>query len=63
MARCEWNAYLMKPSQDPARPTDCDQEARWSVGTGKNNIHLCEGCAKLPYFRRLTKRVRLQDDP
>ena len=58
--RCEWNSFLMQPSQDPSRPTDCDQPARWSVGTGRRNIHLCEGCAALPYFRRLRKRARLR---
>ena len=25
MSLCEWNPYLLKPSQDPARATDCGQ--------------------------------------
>jgi len=35
-------------------------EATISVGTGKNNWHLCASCAALPRFKRLRRRVPLK---
>lgn len=55
---CEWN-----PTANRARYTDeddCPNPATWSVGGGRNNIHLCDSCATLPKFKRLTARERLK---
>lgn len=39
----------------------CNKEAVWCVGTGKNNIHLCEMCSVLPKYKRLRKRIPLKE--
>ena len=57
--RCEWNPRLSKPALNPPRPDDCPNEARVSLGTGAENIHLCETCAVLPKFARFRRRVPL----
>lgn len=55
---CEWNPL----AGEPAYETDEHHKtsfATWSIGEGKNNIHLCESCAALPRFKRLRKRTRV----
>jgi hypothetical protein len=39
----------------------CPNEATLSVGSGKNNWHLCESCAAMPEFRRYRRRVPLKE--
>lgn len=52
---CEW-----WPDRDePAVPGEgCADEATLSVGVSKN-WHLCDSCADLPRFRRMSRRGRL----
>lgn len=50
---CEWN-----PDENrPAMRGEHLSPARWSVGTGKNNFHLCDECNELPRFSKYRKRI------
>lgn len=55
---CEWNPEKGRPTEvgDPFHGA-----ATLSVGTGKNNIHLCASCRKLKPHSRLRKEVPLRD--
>jgi len=58
MEQCEWN-----PKEQRARyvgEVDCGNLAVWSIGEGRNNIHLCDDCAGLRKFSRFRKRTRLK---
>lgn len=53
MSECEWNPALNRPAYDTDPP---HAKALWGLGRGKRNIHLCDSCAKLPRFARLSRR-------
>jgi len=50
MSACEWNPA----TNEPALTTDPPHaESVWSVGSRKNNIHLCDECRNLGRFSRM----------
>lgn len=53
---CEWNPGENRPANTGDEPHG---EAVWSVG-GRKNWHLCETCAALLEFKRMTKRKRIE---
>lgn len=55
--RCDWNPKFNIPATDPVEDGDCANVAVWSVGV-RNNWHLCDSCAGLAEFKRMTARVR-----
>lgn len=57
MSRCEWSPADNRPALYSGDSHKA--EATISVGTGKNNWHLCASCAALPRFKRLRRRVPL----
>ena len=50
MSACEWSPSTNQPAltTDPSHA-----ESVWSVGSGKNNIHLCDQCRQLPRFAKM----------
>lgn len=50
---CEWNPETNQAAED----WEVHGEARWVVGTGKNNWHLCDKCKELPKFKRFKKKL------
>ncbi len=57
---CEWNPVHGVPAKSDL-PYNCRNEATWSVGRGKRNLHLCDKCAASPDFKRFKRRVRLKE--
>lgn len=63
---CEYNPNLTRPAiyDDPvfgkAAGSTCQSEATWQLGT-TNQWHLCDEHAELPIFRRLKKRVQIEE--
>jgi hypothetical protein len=58
---CEWNPLRDEPATEQKSTNQrwgCARPAMWSVGRVEN-WHLCDECAKLPRFKRLRRRVRL----
>lgn len=55
--QCEWNPGADRPAQDGDEP---HAPAAVGVGSGKDNWHLCHGCADLPRFARKRRRRPLQ---
>jgi hypothetical protein len=60
--RCEWDPKRNRAGEYIPGSIDlgCQNYAVLSVGRGKDNWHLCESCAALPYFSRKKVRTKLQ---
>ena len=52
--RCEW--YPEIDELAPSGLIGCQNEATVSVGTGKQNLHLCDSCATLSRFKGRKKK-------
>lgn len=63
---CEFNESLTRhaiydnSAIGKAAVSTCQSEATWQCGT-TNQWHLCDEHAELPIFRRLKKRVRMEE--
>ena len=60
--QCDWNPYKNRVALS-SDLHDCMNETWWSIGKGKNNIHVCNRCAHLPRFNRFRKRVPINANP
>lgn len=59
---CEWDPARNSPAvvhRSTGEAFGCPNDAVWSVGQ-KNNWHLCDHCAGLPRFKRMTYRKLLR---
>lgn len=52
--KCEW--YPTCDARAVFDEQGCQAEATVSVGTGKQNLHLCDSCATLSRFNRYKKK-------
>ena len=58
---CEWNPFKGEPATEQKSlglRWGCDRPATLSVGV-RSNWHLCDECAALPRFKRMTHRLKL----
>ena len=53
---CEWNPVQDCPASGRGGDGSCEKSATVVVGVGASNVHLCDGCAALPRWKRYTKR-------
>ncbi len=57
MSSCEWNPE----KERPALEGEHHAQAVFSVGMGRNNWHLCEECSRLPIFKKLKRKDKLEN--